>query len=284
MSNEIELAAKKERHELLTKVVSEGQAVFFIVGRALAEIKEKKTYELEGFKTFTEFCDKKWGFSQRHCNRLMIDAAVVDSLPEAMRELVKSDRAARELAKIPEVLRPAVVAAASEGGTKPVTKTSVKKNTPPVPPPRPASGKPSPTPPPPPSRKKTTTKPETPKATLDNTGFAIPDSLLPLWNRQHEAQELLTYTGAIIQKVERVRDEQDPLFKRVNFNHVLANLAQVKSDLNFARPHAVCPTCMGRVPDNCTLCEGIGLVSKFVWDTCVPEEIKAMRQSGEVAS
>lgn len=267
--------AEQARFELLEKVCIEGRVVFYMVGNSLTEIKEKRFFVARGFETFEEYAESI-GYSKRYCNQLILDAAVLKSLPENLRELIKSERAARELAKIPEPLRGQVAVKATAGGTKPATAASVKKSSPP---PRATVAKKIA----PPARKPAAAKPgkaPAPKLQLDETGVEIPPDVQPLWDRGHEAHELMMYCQATISKLENFREAKDPLFTEVDFNNDIANLKTVVTDLKRGIPFAVCPSCSGKMKDGCTSCKGRGFVSKFYWTQCVPEETRQLRPKG----
>jgi hypothetical protein len=264
---------EQARFELLEKVCIEGRAVFYIVGSALGEIKEREFWKINGSKTFDEYA-RSIGYSARHCNQMILDAEAVKSLPESLRKLVQSEKAARELAKLPEVLREAVLIDATDGGKKPATKAAIAKSSPP--PRRPAAPAALPSSSSPPKRAKGERKAavELPK---DATGLEIPSELLPLWERGGEIQELLTFISAVRSKVKKSQEISDAIWVGVNFGSLTSSLNQAYEDLKVAKPHAVCPTCQGKIPKGCLACKGLGFVSEFYWNTCVPQEVKDMR-------
>ena len=179
---------QQQRLELLEKICVDGRAVFFMVGCALEEIKRDELYKLRGFEKFGDYAESI-GYTRRHCDQLIIDVEVVKDLPENLRVLIQSERAARELGTIPKALRLAVIQAASAGGTKPVNRKEVKKFAPPKPP----ASKPAP-----PKSSKPAPKPPKANVIKDGTGMEVPKEILPLWNRMPEAQELLTYVASVI--------------------------------------------------------------------------------------
>ena len=138
---------------------------------------------------------------------------------------------------------------------------------PPVPtvrPPDEAADKPVPLPPP-------------PSKILDGTGWPVPTQLIPLWQRADEVQELLTILSRVKGALRAAQDGRDKLFGEVNFSSALSQLDQAWTDIKTAKPFAVCPSCQGQLPDNCTLCRGRGLISEYRWNTCVTSEDKAFR-------
>ena len=121
------------------------------------------------------------------------------------------------------------------------------------------------------------TLPPPPSKILDGTGWPIPTHLIPLWQRSDEVQEMLTTLSRVKGALRAAQENKDKLFTEVNFSSALSHLDQVWSDVKTAKPFAVCPTCQGQLPDNCTLCRGRGLISEHRWNTCVTSEDKAFR-------
>src|SRR4051812_18555720 len=100
---------------------------------------------------------------------------------------------------------------------------------------------------------------------LDKTGLPIPEKLLPLWNRAQEAQDLMTSVTRIKGMLKSAKEDNDLLFRLVNFSGALAHAEQLYSFLKEALPFAVCPMCKGAFPENCTFCKRRGFVSEFMW-------------------
>ena len=119
--------------------------------------------------------------------------------------------------------------------------------------------------------------PPPPAAVVDGTGWPVPTHLIPLWQRADEAQELLTILSRVKGALRAAQENKDKLFAEVNFSSALSQLDQAWTDIKTAKPFAVCPTCQGQLPDNCTLCRGRGLISEHRWNACVTSEDKAFR-------
>jgi hypothetical protein len=275
MSKQIVIKHDKERLDFLKKVVNEGQAVFFIVGVALAEIKTKELFKFDGHETFNDFCEKEWGWTKRYCNQLIVDASIVKELPPGMRQLITTENAARELAKLPAILRPAVAHVASKGGVAPITGAAVRAASPlPLPKPPPA-----PKPKGPPAKKPAMIQSDKIK---DGTGMEVPEGILPMWNRAHEVVEVLTYVKAIRHRIQKVYQENDVLWNSLRragtYQALTAKLMEIEYEVKSCKPFAICPTCLGKLPESCTSCGQTGLVSEHFWDNCVPAEDKAMRE------
>jgi len=115
-----------------------------------------------------------------------------------------------------------------------------------------------------------------PKPEVDRTGRTIPQDLLPLWKRREVIQEFQTMLADIREAVRRGDEEKDALYANLNFQSALAHLQQAASDLDATKPYAVCPYCQGEelTRSHCRVCRTAGFVSKFQWNTIVPEEMK----------
>jgi hypothetical protein len=122
-----------------------------------------------------------------------------------------------------------------------------------------------------------TTPPPPPSQVLDGTGWPIPTQLIPLWQRSSEVQEMLTTISRVKGALRTAQETKDKLFAEVLFSSALSQLDQAWADIKTAKPFAVCPTCQGQVPDQCTLCKGRGLISEHRWNTCVTREDKEFR-------
>jgi hypothetical protein len=262
MKNHSQVMSIREANRLdeLEKTIARGKKTFVEVGLALAEIRDLRLYKRE-YSGFEEYCREKWGWTKQHAYRLIEAAPVAKS----NLQVTLSQNAAIELAKAKPAQRAGVVQAIVDGG-KPVTAAAIKRQLPP-PPTRPsgAQGTARPTVPPPPSQ------------ILDGTGWPIPTQLIPLWQRTDEVQEMLTVLSRVKGALRTAQENKDKLFAEVNFSSALSQLDQAWTDIKTAKPFAVCPTCQGQLPDQCTLCKGRGLISEHRWNTCVTREDKEFR-------
>ena len=232
---------ESQRLEELEKTIARGQKTFVEVGLALAEIRDLRLYKRE-YGGFAEYCQAKWGWTKQHAYRL-IEAAPVAKC----HQLVTSESVARELAKVEPAQRAGVIQAVVDEG-KPVTAAAIKRHLPPP-----------------------------PSQVLDGTGWPIPTQLIPLWQRSSEVQEMLTTISRVKGALRTAQETKDKLFAEVLFSSALSQLDQAWADIKTAKPFAVCPTCQGQVPDQCTLCRGRGLISEHRWNTCVTREDKEFR-------
>jgi hypothetical protein len=264
----------------LEKVIAKGKKTFVEVGLALAEIRDLRLYKRE-YSTFSEYCQEKWGWKRAHAYRLIEASEVVKMSP--IGDKIKTESQARELAKVPADQRAGVVQALAAEG-QPMTAATINRHLPPVPVRNGANGTEgtpgklpglqsaagTPLPPPPP-----------PAKVVDGTGWPIPTQLIPLWQRTGEVQEWLTTLSRLKGVLRAAQESKDTLYAEMNFSSALSQLDQAWTDLKTAKPFAVCPTCQGQVPENCTLCRGRGLISEHRWNACVTSEDKAFREKAK---
>jgi hypothetical protein len=241
---------ESQRLAELEKLIAKGQKTFVEVGLALAEIRDLRLYKRE-YSNFAEYCQKKWGWAKRYTNYVIAGAEAVQSLPEKVGTMVPTLRAGRELARVEPEQRAGVVQAIVDEG-KPVTSKEIKRHLPPP-----------------------------PGQVLDGTGWPVPTQLIPLWQRGNEVQEVLTNLSRLKGLVRSVEEKRDMLYAEMHFSSAMAQLEQLWADFKTAKPFAVCPTCQGQVPDQCTLCRGRGLISEFRWNTCVTREDKEFRSKAK---
>lgn len=106
-----ELSRSGRSLDELKGIVSAGLTSFVEVGRALAEIRDRKLYR-ETHKTFEAFCSDEWGMNKRYANRLICGSDIVEAMGP-MGPVPQTERQARPLTRVPldeqaEVWRQAV--------------------------------------------------------------------------------------------------------------------------------------------------------------------------------
>lgn len=230
----------------LKKVVSENERGFVLAGNALAEIQERKLYHEESL-TFEMFCLKNWNWKKAHVYRMIQAASVIKTSPVG--DKIKTERQARELAKVPPAKHAEVMKAAASTGR--VDSKTIK-------------------------RAADDSKKE--DIILDRLGIPVTKAAMPFWNRREEIQALLTKLTSVKGAVKHAQDNKDLLFIEVNFSSVLAYLDNVYGGIKRAMPYTVCPTCQGKLVDKCTLCGGRGVVSETLYQR-VDENAKKLRRA-----
>lgn len=82
---------------------------------------------------------------------------------------------------------------------------------------------------------------------------------------------MLTALSRIKGALQHAQDDDDPLFRPVNFSTAVANLSQARASIEVALRRYVCPMCQG---DGCQLCRDTGLLGEFAYERFVPKEFK----------
>jgi hypothetical protein len=163
----------------------------------------------------------------------------------------------------------------------PVVGTDGKTYRIPPPPPGPQRGTPPPParhhpiPPPPVAARPPPPQPvSNPSNRFDQVGKAIPDHLIPLFDRAPEVQALLGQISSVRGALRRAKEADDALFAEVNFQAAEAALQTAYDTIKVTTPYAVCPWCHGTLSDECRGCGHRGVIGEFRWDTIVPREMK----------
>jgi|ERR1051326_1055883 hypothetical protein len=110
----------------------------------------------------------------------------------------------------------------------------------------------------------------------DKTGYEIPPAIIDDWKAAQGYQTLITKLQSIKDEVAAGVDNDGLIYREIGKDTYI-DIGNAIRSLKRLLPYAVCPTCQGRVRDNCTLCKQRGWISKFLWDNCVTVEMKEMR-------
>ena len=228
------------------RTIKNTRGAFVACGRALEAIRDGKLYRAE-YPSFERYCERKWGWKRAHAYRLIHAAEIADSMKMSpMGDKIDTERQARAIAAVPEEQREAVLERASRKGR--LTALRITEEA----------------------------KQESPVIDLDKTGYPIPQRAMPYWNRMDETEEFL---GLISKARCAIRgiNQDDKMYGEVHIQSVVAILNDAYRQFAQAVPYAVCTSCQGQVADSCRFCKGRGVISKFRYDTCVPIELKAIR-------
>ncbi len=88
----------------LEKTIKSGMGTLFKVAEALSKIKESRLYRNK-YKTFEEYCDKRWNFTRRRAYQLIEAGETRDLLPENVKQCFTNVRQLNALAKLPKEAR-----------------------------------------------------------------------------------------------------------------------------------------------------------------------------------
>jgi len=85
--------------------LEQGAKHFMAVGQALATIREKRLYKIEGFTSFEVYCNEKWQITRQHASRL-IQAFQMSPSGDSPFENESQARKARQAKKNPQRKQP----------------------------------------------------------------------------------------------------------------------------------------------------------------------------------
>ena len=116
---------------------------------------------------------------------------------------------------------------------------------------------------------------------LDDTGYPVPKSVLSIWQRRGDIDDILAHLKAVKLRLEKAMTDGDKLFIEANPTGSVSDVTRLATTIACGRPFAVCTQCQGhpeiQPKGGCTLCKGKGFISKFKWQT-VPENLKKIRE------
>jgi len=87
----------REAEAGVERELQEAKQRFSAAGEWLKKIKDRKLYRADGYGTFGEYTQQRWGFSRQHAYRLIGASEVVECLPGVT---IENERTARELARL----------------------------------------------------------------------------------------------------------------------------------------------------------------------------------------
>jgi len=235
----------------LEGVIQQGEDVLLQVIGAYIEIRDRRLYRAQ-FQNFEQYCQQRWGRTQGRINQLIRAHEAIEGLPPGVDTMVSTERAARELATVPQAQRAEIVTRAAQNGR--ATGRSIREAA------REVRGQPT--------------------VEMDGTGHPIPHALVALWARRKEVDATLTHLSRLRTMLAQAQADSDPLWAEVSFQSAVGSIDQAYAALKATKPYAVCMRCQGHPETQsggCRLCKGRGLIGEFRYRT-VPEEERAMRE------
>lgn len=223
-------------HALVGEIVRRMPTVHEVLGLAM-QVKEEGLYRLE-FKTFDEFCKFTFGKSA--------GAIRIGMLRESRKLIAETTGESKPESK----------ATVLQCNTLPGKVNETKENL---------------------SHPKPVAPPGKPAPVYDNEGNALKFEALKFWGRRGEVKALMDEFVSFRSTVEAMLDPKDPIWHEINFSQLDSRLDELGQILRAATPHAICTECGGAPSTRggrCAMCGNKGLVSKTMWDRCVPEEKK----------
>ena len=242
--------AEADKLEKFEAVIGKGMSSFLEVGNALAEIKQGKLYR-STYKTFENYCDKRWGFTRQRAHQLVYAADMAEELKAEVAKVkmstqvdktvpVANERQARELSRLPDNFRldawqEAVKRAEGDGGTVKVAivrgvvdETLADLNGEPESEPETqAEAEPEP-------------EPEQPDVMTDGLGNVIEDlAIVAIFSQVDTLKDLQRRIQSLRKDIAALADQ--PIGVQLRAQQLDMDLKSCWSAVKFAVPYALCP-------------------------------------------
>ncbi|MDE2019550.1 MAG: hypothetical protein KGJ13_04345 [Patescibacteria group bacterium] len=243
----------KKQYKKDKETIRKGIAGFIETGTALARVRDTRSFEIDGYGTFDEFCLKEYDITRQYGNRLIAASELVRALPEYISETIVSENQAQALAKAEPEEREEIVsevaAEAKESGKK-VTAKAIEKKI---------------------EEKKKKAEPEAAEfreLIKDAVGNEVPEYLYAEWKRGAELEKLLTKPLRDVKKMMSAGIDNDKAFVHLDQAH----LVQMQNMIHALEigPHVVHVSCEGK---GCKDCRKRGYLTEQVFKR-LPKEVK----------
>jgi hypothetical protein len=236
----------------LESIILHGEHTFIEVGNALCIIREEKLY-LRDFDSFEIYCKTKWGFSKQRGIQLIQAAELVDGLPPTLAAGVANERDARALLALPPAHQKEAIREAKQEGVSVAEKAKSFSEKPE------SIGRSVAT--------QVATVPQEAQDRQDAVGRVIPPGILADWDRAVKVgNHLRSLASEIKVTVERGLADKDIIYGEI-LNPTISEAISLHYTLSQILPHAVCPTCQGKLPKTCVLCRKRGWISKYLFNS-----------------
>jgi len=107
----------------------------------------------------------------------------------------------------------------------------------------------------------------------DPFGHPIPPAALPYWNRREEVTLFAKVARKLAKEINAL-NQDDPMWKMLPLQSLVSRAKNIENSFEASMPYCVCPTCMGKNPEDCQLCKDRGLIAKGQYERGVPNEIR----------
>lgn len=114
----------------------------------------------------------------------------------------------------------------------------------------------------------------TPVSVKDSTGREVPEHLRKIFNRVPEIKAHIATINALFKTIKEAIAANDILYANCKIESLKADIGNLRRNLRFTKPHAVCRLCGGDVNNkDCRACEGRGFLNESGY-MAVPQEMK----------
>ncbi len=112
------------------------------------------------------------------------------------------------------------------------------------------------------------------KAVVDSVGHEVPEHLIEVFSRVGEVKERIKLISRMFREVKAAQAKDDPLYANCKLQQLKADIGNVRRNLRFTLPFAVCRFCGGDVNNEyCRACGGRGFVNELTY-IATPQELK----------
>ena len=117
-------------------------------------------------------------------------------------------------------------------------------------------------------------KPEERQIVIDELGHEVPKHLESVFNRRQEIKDHIKVVSTIFKTIKDAQQKNDLLYVNCKVDQLKADLGNMRRNLRFTLPYAVCCYCQGDVNNQeCTLCDQHGFINESTYQA-VPAEMK----------
>lgn len=109
---------------------------------------------------------------------------------------------------------------------------------------------------------------------VDELGHEVPKHLEVVFGRRTELKVHIKTISTIFKTIKDGVQKQDPLYANLKIDQMKADLSNIRTNIRFSLPYAVCPYCGGDVNNQeCSLCNQRGFVNESTYKV-VPDDMK----------
>ncbi len=112
------------------------------------------------------------------------------------------------------------------------------------------------------------------KPVLDSVGHEVPEHLIEVFSRVPEVTEHIKVINRMYRTIKKAVVDKDPLYANCKLRSLKADVGNLRRNLRFTLPYAVCRFCGGDVNNEyCRACGGRGFVNELTY-IATPKELK----------
>lgn len=101
---------------------------------------------------------------------------------------------------------------------------------------------------------------------IDSPGRKVPEHLREIFSRVAEVKEHIKTINKMFKTIKDAQANNDPIYANCKLDQLKAAIGNVRSNLRFTFPYAVCGYCGGDVNNkDCRACNGNGFVNEATW-------------------